>query len=312
MTEALRGLDEISTTRARTAYAPRTEVDLGTSQRLGGWVLTEQIGEGSLAQVFRARAASAPPDRPAGYAIKVLQRRWYDDPLVVELFRCEAQLGASVANPHLVSVLDANIQAAPYYLVMPYLEGATLAQLLRVHGRMSVPAAIWIARQVAEALSALHAVGFVHGDVKPANVFISSQGHATLLDLGFARRFEQTAAVAHRPVLGTCNYLAPEMLNPRLAIDQRSDLYSLGATLYEMICGEAPLMAANLEELAERHRGGDCANPRKNCPHAPRDLTETIRELLSKEPLRRPSSAVELRDRLIALELETMWQRIPA
>jgi serine/threonine-protein kinase len=132
------------------------------------------------------------------------------------------------------------------------------------------------------------------------------------LDLGFAREFEETGSALDRPVQGTINYLAPEMLTSTTRIDERSDLFSLGATLYEMLAGRPPYRAATLEELAENRQRGDAPDVRAIAPQVPRVVAELVRELLARDPLRRPRRADEVVRRLVSLEIGTLAERIPA
>jgi serine/threonine-protein kinase len=223
--------------------------------------------------------------------------------------RREARVGREVAHPHLVAVLASHVCRTPYFVVMPWLTGQTLERRLAAEAPMEVPAALWVARQIAEALAALHSAGWTHGDVKPSNVFVSSDGHVTLLDLGFARRRDETGSVVNRCVTGTGNYLAPEMITSALGIDARSDLYSLGAVLFEMLSGRVPFEANTLAELATRHKQDRPPGLRRLAPHVPAGVSRLVGQMLAKEPLRRPQTASELVERLVTLEVETFGQR---
>ena len=127
---------------------------------------------------------------------------------------------------------------------MPWLEGASLAARLADGQQFGVPEALWIARQTAEALDALHAAGWMHGDVTPGNIHVSPTGHVTLLDLNFARRSDEIGSAVDRPIMGTCSYLAPEYLTSALRPDIRSDIYSLGVVLFEMSFGASAVLRA--------------------------------------------------------------------
>ncbi len=279
-------------------------------RRLGQWELTQLLGEGTLSLVYQARPAGG-VNRPAGYAVKMLKPQWQDDSRMAALFCREAIVARDVSNAHLIAILTSQIHLPPYYLVSPYLRGCSMLEQLR-RQRPTVPFALWVARQVAEALQALHIRGWLHNDVKPANIFISPEGHATLLDLGFARKLEETSAADDRPLLGTFNYMAPELLTSMLRADHRSDLYSLGATLFEMLTGKAPIQAHDLSELALLHRHGQRANLRALAPHLPVRLVKLVDSLLAKDPLRRPNDAQELINKLVSLEIESLVDRIPA
>jgi serine/threonine-protein kinase len=270
--------------------------------------LVRPIGEGLLASIYQARPADSDPGQPASYALKVLRPEWQDDSRGLAILAREVQVGRHVAHPHLVPILAAELTAPPYYLAMPFLEGRSLAEHLRSQELLDLPVAFWIARQVAEAVEALHRAGWVHGDIKPSNVVVSDSGHATLVDLGFARRSSERNSIADRPILGTVRYLAPEMLYSALGGDIRSDIYSLGVTLFEMFTGRVPFDAEDVAELAAQHRQELPTDLRCLVPHLPTRAARLVHHMLSKEPLRRPLPQ-DVVDRLASLEIETFSER---
>jgi eukaryotic-like serine/threonine-protein kinase len=279
------------------------------ARRVGSWDLAGLVGAGSVSRVYRARAADTPDDRPAPYAVKILRRRWESDARAVALFRREAQVGRGMSHPRVISVLAAGLREPPYYLVMPWLEGWTLRTRLDAPERLDVPTALWIGRQVAEAMGALAAASWRHGDIKPSNVFLSPGGHVTLLDLGFARREHEDGSVVDRCVLGTCNYLAPETITSTLAADVRSDIYSLGVVLFEMLAGRLPFEGDTLEALVVQHRQSRPPDLRQLASHVPQSVAALVHQMLAKDPLRRPQTPGELIDRLSRLEIHSFADR---
>ncbi|MGA2032547.1 MAG: serine/threonine-protein kinase [Thermoguttaceae bacterium] len=177
---------------------------------------------------------------------------------------------------------------------------------------LDVPRALWIARQTAQALQALDDQGWTHGDVKPSNIFLSPQGHVTLLDLGFARRHEQSGSAVDRLILGTCNYIAPEHITSTLGSDIRSDIYSLGVVLYQLLSGRLPYEAHDLAELATRHRRTSPPRLRRLIPQIAPEVARLAEQMLAKNPLRRPQTPRELVKRLVALEISTFSERMVA
>ncbi|MEX2121445.1 MAG: serine/threonine-protein kinase [Pirellulales bacterium] len=281
--------------------------------RLGPWHLVRLAAAGNLCRVFQARPADGPNDRPACYAVKVLLEPWQLDQAAVEMLRREALVGRKVSHPHLISILSAHVTEPPYYVVMPWLGGSTLADTI---GRFrsggsppALPLALWLIRQVAQALAALHQHGWMHADVKPGNIIISPEGHATLLDLGFARMPAESGSLVDRCVAGTMQYVAPEMITSALRPDIRSDIYSLGVTLFELLTGRLPFAGSELAQLAEQHRQVEPPDVRALVPQLPSDVGRLVHRMLAKEPLRRPQTPAELIERLAALEIATFDQR---
>ena len=168
---------------------------------------------------------------------------------------------------------------------------------------------LWIARQVAEALEALDAAGWMHADVKPSNIFLAPEGHVTLLDLGFARRPLEVGSVVDRCVVGTGSYIAPEMITSALRPDIRSDVYSLGVVLFEMLSGRLPYEGKDLAEVASQHKQARPPDLRRLAPHLPRGVIRLVQQMLAKEPLRRPQSPRELIARLVELEIGSFAER---
>jgi serine/threonine protein kinase len=297
--------------RLRAANVPSETASAAAPRRLGPWLLERVIGSGSMATIYQARPADG-SEQAARYAVKVLESAWQHRALAVEYFRREAAIGRRVSHPHLVSVLSAQIASPPYYLVMPLLTGRTAEERL-VRGELfSLPHALWIARQTAEAAGAVHGAGYLHGDVKPGNLMLSGEGHTTLLDLGFAREIAETGSALDRPVVGTIHYLAPELLTSTTRADERSDLYSLGATLFELLTGRPPFRVNSLEELAEAQQRGEAPDIRALAPQVPTAVADLVRRLLSRDPLRRPRRAMQVVRELISLEINTLAERIPA
>ncbi len=273
--------------------------------RIGPWQLVRLLNESDLARVYLARPADSPDDQPANYVLKVLRREWWRDAQAIEMQRRSAWIGKKLSHPHLLPVLSANVQQAPFYFVSPYLAGSSLAEVLTQGKHLPLPVALWIVRQVAEALAVLHeSAHMIHADVKPSNILVSSDGHATLIDYGFAHSASEAQHWSSRPIIGTLNYIAPEVVTSSLASDVSSDLYSLGVTLYELITGKLPFEASAPEELLRLHREAKPECVRHAVPTLPKPVASLVHRLLAKDPLRRPASATDLAAELMRLEIE--------
>jgi serine/threonine-protein kinase len=276
--------------------------------RLGSWELVQRIGGGQLADVYLARPADSRALGPPSYALKVLRDAWQDDPSGLAILAREVQVARDVVDAHVVPILAASLEEPPYYLAMPYLEGHSLAALMRADVPLDLPAIFWIARQAAEGAWALARSGWMHGDVKPTNIIVSPYGHATLIDLGFAARIDARGSIVDRPLVGTLHYMAPEVLYSSCGGDAQSDVYSLGVVLFEMLTGRVPFNAQDVGELAMQHREALPGELRSLVPHMPVRAARLVQQMLAKQPLRRPTPS-ELVERLVSLEIETFGER---
>jgi serine/threonine-protein kinase len=273
--------------------------------RIGPWQLVRLISESELARVYVARPADATDDAPASYVVKVLRKEWWRDTHAIEMQRRAAWVGRKVSHPHLLPVLSAGVEQPPFYTVSPKLEGRSLARIIDQQRRLPLAITLWIARQVAEALDALHTTArMIHSDVKPANIVVAPDGHATLVDLGFVHTPGESRHWSTRPVYGTLNYLAPEALTSALAASPQSDVYSLGVTLYEIITGGLPFVGRDAEHLIRQHRESkpDCIRNRR--PETPKAVASLVHRMLAKDPMRRPESAAAVADELVRLEID--------
>jgi eukaryotic-like serine/threonine-protein kinase len=270
-----------------------------------GYELLVPLGGGPLTSVYSARDHA--DDRPC--AVKVLRPEWEDDVTAAKLLQREARAGMIVRHPHLVRVLYAHVLTPPYFLVMELLGGESLGRRLRREYRLDVATAVWVARQTTEALAALHRAGFTHGDVKPDNVRLVDDGTAVLIDLGFSHRPGENAPLLRQGyVLGTANYLAPELCRPEPHGDAASDLFSLGVTLFEMLTGRLPYPPGTVGQTFRRHGCDPPADVRRCGAEVPRELAQLVGRLMARHPEDRPRVAAVVRQ-LIALEIAGLRRR---
>lgn len=270
-----------------------------------GYELLTCLGGGVTTTVYSARECET--DFPC--AVKVLRPDWQDQPIAVKLLQREARAGLATQHPQLVRILEAHVLTPPHYLVMEYLPGESLRRRLRREYQLERPTAVWIARQIAEALAALHRKGFIHGDIKPENIRLGDVGTALLLDLGYAHRPGENAPLLEKGyILGTVNYLAPELCGEQPRDDLRADIYSLGVTLFEMLSGQLPFPAGAPLETMRRHRTDEPMLLADCLPTASATLTELIDRMLSRDPADRPH-ADRLVQELIGCEIATIARR---
>lgn len=275
------------------------------SGQVGSWLLGRKHSEHDGVAVFDARNERTRDER-APYIVKIVRRS--APAAALEALNREATAAREVNDSHVVWVAAVQLREPPYYVVMPRLRGRTLAAMLADGKRPSIASALWIARQAAQGLAALHARGWLHGDVKPENVLVSPQGHVTLIDLGCARRLEDHGEAAAY-LAGTLDYLPPEAFCTRLRIDARSDLYSLGLVLYEMLAGRAPGSGLPAAELISARLTAASLEPRATDVAVPLEVSQLTAALTAREPLRRPQSAEELVRRLSELEIAFLTSR---
>ena len=259
----------------------------------GRYELHRRLARGGMADVFLARDQLL--DRPV--AVKVLFPEFATDPNFVERFRREAQSAANLNHPNIVSVYDWGQEQGTYFIVMEYVDGRSLADILRTEGPLHPQRAAEVASDIAAALGFAHRNGVVHRDVKPGNVLISPQGQVKVADFGIARALgadPESNLTQAGSVMGTATYFAPEQAQG-LPLDPRSDLYSLGVVLYEMVTGRPPFSGESPVAIAYKHVQEQPPPPRHVNTNVPPAMEAIILKLLSKNPAARYPSAEDLR-----------------
>ncbi len=251
-----------------------------------------RLARGGMAQVYLARDRSL--DRPV--AVKELVPEFATDPSFVERFRREAQAAANLSHPNIVGVYDWGTQDGTYFIVMEYVDGPSLSQVIRRDGPLHPRRAAEVAGEVAAALGSAHSRGVVHRDIKPGNVLLTSSGQAKVTDFGIARALSSADEDLTQAgsVMGTATYFSPEQAQG-LPVDPRTDLYSLGVVLYEMVTGRPPFTGETPLAIAYKHVQDQPAPPSTVIPDLPVALEAVIMKLLAKRPGDRYASAEELR-----------------
>jgi beta-lactam-binding protein with PASTA domain len=257
----------------------------------GRYELHSRIARGGMADVFLAHDQLL--DRPV--AVKVLFPQFAAEPQFVERFRREAQAAANLNHPSIVAVFDWGEHDNTYFIVMEYVEGRSLAEVLRAEGTLHPDRASEIATDVAAALGFAHRNGTVHRDVKPGNILITPSGQVKVTDFGIARAFGGGDELTQSgSVMGTASYFSPEQAQGK-PVDPRSDLYSLGVVLFEMVCGRPPFVGESPVQIAFQHVQNEPPMPTSINPAVPADLEGIIARLLAKNPATRYASAEDVR-----------------
>jgi serine/threonine-protein kinase len=256
----------------------------------------ELIARGGMATVYRGT------DLRLGrsVALKVLGGVLVNDPDFVERFTQEARATAALTHPNVVAVHDQGISEGFPYLVMEYVQGRTIREIMAQSGPFTSAHALEIISAVLAGLSSAHDAGFVHRDIKPENVLITSDGHIKVTDFGLARVISDTPVSdsTGAVLLGTMAYLSPEQVQ-QLAVDQRSDVYSCGILLYEMVTGLVPFTGASPLDVAFQHVNSNVSAPSSIQPDVPPAVDHLVLAATRKSPAERIQSAREFRDGVI-------------
>jgi eukaryotic-like serine/threonine-protein kinase len=263
--------------------------------------LEERIGSGGMSTVYRAFDETL--ERQV--AVKVMHQSMYDDEVQLERFRREARTVARLSHPHVVTVIDAGEDGGHPFIVFEFVDGETLKGLIRRVGPLPVTEAVAYAIEIGRALIAAHGQRLAHRDVKPQNVLIDPDGRAKVTDFGISRSLDQDGGLtATGRVLGTTDYVAPEqaMGHP---VDQRSDVYSLGVVLYEMLVGQVPFHADSQVGVAMKHVNEELPDVQQRRPELSAAAAMVVERATAKDPDRRYQQVGELIDDLsTALEVE--------
>ena len=266
----------------------------------GRYELGELIGYGGMAEVHRGRDIRLGRD----VAIKVLRPDLARDPSFLNRFRREAQAAAGLNHPSIVSVYDTGEDIAPDgttapFIVMEYVEGRTLRDIIKAEGRLPARRAMEIAADVCAALDFSHRNGLIHRDIKPANVMITQAGAVKVMDFGIARTLADDAATVTQTanVIGTAQYLSPEQARGE-TVDGRSDVYSTGCLLYELVTGVPPFQGDSPVAVAYQHVRENAPMPSSRVPDVPRVLDSIIMKAIAKNVLNRYQTAGEMRNDL--------------
>lgn len=264
-----------------------------TPSQIGPYEVVSKIGSGGMGSVYLGRHSVTGEQA----AIKVLPAALANEEGFVTRFNREIESMKKLTNPHIVKLFENGVDNGTYYYSMEYVEGETLTQKLRRERRVNWMQAIDIGVQICYALKAAHDAGIIHRDLKPSNLLITSDGTIKLTDFGVAQVFATDRLTVTGGIVGTAEFMSPEQAQGKRATKQ-SDLYSLGAVLYALVCGKPPFTGNTTYEVLQKHQYGLFDNPRRINPDIPSWFEEIINQLLDKDPAKRLPDAYVVARRL--------------
>jgi serine/threonine protein kinase/Tfp pilus assembly protein PilF len=284
--------EEAVITRTKTLGATLEELTTG-STFANRYQIIEELGKGGMGKVYRALDKKLNEE----VALKLVKPEIASDEKTVERFRNELRLARKISHRNVGRMYELMEYMGVHYITMEYIPGQDLRSLIRQTGKLTTETAVSIAKEVCEGLAEAHRLGVVHRDLKPSNILIDKQGDAKILDFGIARSLKSKGITGTRMMIGTPEYMSPEQVDGE-DIDQRSDIYSLGVILYEMLTGRVPFDGDTPLSVAYKHKNKKPPNPREFNTQITDELLVLILKCLEKNKEARYQSAGEIRSQL--------------
>jgi serine/threonine protein kinase/Tfp pilus assembly protein PilF len=284
----------------RTLEMPKDELTSGATFA-GRYQIVEELGGGGMGKVYRALDKKLNEE----VALKLIKPEIALDRHTLERFQNELKLARKISHRHVGRMYELMEEGGRHFITMEYVPGQDLRALTRQTGRLTVAKAVSIAIQVCEGLSEAHRLGVIHRDLKPSNIIIDRQGNARIMDFGIARSIHAKSVTGEGFIVGTPEYMSPEQVEGK-EVDARSDIYSLGIVLYEMVTGQVPFEGDTPFTVGVKHKSEKPRDPKELNPQIPSDLAQLILRCLEKDPARRYQSADEVR-----LDLQKIEKALP-
>ncbi|MHC4566222.1 MAG: protein kinase domain-containing protein, partial [Planctomycetota bacterium] len=290
---------DLAILRSRLSAAARIVKAVPPPRQIPGYRLLGRLGAGAMATVYKAQQLSL--DRIV--AVKILPRKFSQNPEFVERFYAEGRAAAKLNHPNIVAALDVGRHGKAHYFIMEYVQGHTVHEHLVKEGPYAEGPALAIAIQVATALNHAHQAGLIHRDVKPKNILITQKGVAKLADMGLARAVsDREAAEAEAgKAFGTPYYIAPEQIRGVVNIDSRADIYNFGCTLFHMVTGKVPFEGEDVSTVLRKHLDEPMTPPDHINPKLSNGVCEIIELCMAKDPSGRYAATADLIEDLEAV-----------
>jgi serine/threonine protein kinase/tetratricopeptide (TPR) repeat protein len=291
----------------KTIETPREELTTG-STFAGRYQIIEELGKGGMGKVYRVLDKKLNEE----VALKLIKPEIASDKQTLERFKNELKLARKVSQKNVGRMFDMGEETGIHYITMEYVSGEDLKSFIRRVGQLPVGKALAIAKQLCEGLSEAHGIGIVHRDLKPSNIMIDKEGNARIMDFGIARSAEGKKITGAGVMIGTPEYMSPEQVEGK-EVDQRSDIYSLGIILYEMLTGRLPFEADTPFAVGVKHKSEIPKSPKEFNPQIPDTLSSVILKCLEKDKSERYQNAGEIKSELERLEqdLPTIGRVVP-
>jgi len=293
---SLRSMEDSHTAPTKTLETPIKELTRGFTFA-NRYDIVEEIGKGGMGKVFRAVDKTIDEE----VALKVLNPDIAADEKMIERFRNELKMARKIAHKNVCRMYDFSQVRGTQFIIMEYVPGEDLRSLIKRIGQFTAGKTILIAKQICEGLAEAHRLGIIHRDLKPQNVMIDREGNARIMDFGIARTLRSRGLTEGDTVIGTPEYMSPEQVEGK-DIDHRSDLYSLGAILFEMLTGRVPFQGDTPLSIAIKHKTELPPNPRQINSQIPENISQLILHCLEKDRTKRYQSAEELLTALNRIE----------
>ncbi|MBU3158526.1 Stk1 family PASTA domain-containing Ser/Thr kinase [Clostridium frigoris] len=256
---------------------------------LNRYEVLENIGEGGMGTVYKAKCHVL----NRFVAVKILKKELSNDEEFISRFKREATSIAKLSHPNIVNVYDVCEDNDVNFIVMEYVDGKTLKQIIKKNGRFTSKKTLDIVFQISKALSCVHESGVIHRDIKPDNIMITKDKMVKVMDFGIAKVADARTVTNSNKVMGTAHYLSPEQAKGSF-LDLRSDIYSLGIVMYEMVTGKVPYNAQSAITIAMMHIQGNITAPKEIIADIPENINQVILRAMQKEPIKRYQTASEM------------------